>query len=97
MLVSVCALLALWTIRPAPAATAPRSAPAPVLPPRLRFVPVGTTRVFTVPGRGSGRRQRRRVFRALEDHRLRGWVPLHDPRPPLYAGDEWLLTFRKER
>lgn len=97
MLVGVCAIVALWTIRPAPAAAWRGTPPVPQVPPRLRFVPVGTTRVFTLPGRGSRTSQRRRVRRALEDHRLRGWEPLHDPRPPLYSGDEWLLTFRKER
>lgn len=96
VVVGVCALLAYWTIRPArPAAETPRTAQAVVG--RARFVPVGTRRVATVAARGSGWAQRRRVRRLLAEHRARGWEPVHDPRPPLWPGDEWLLGFQKVR
>ena len=73
--------------------TAPLMRPLP----RARFIPVGTTRAWTVPARGPRWLQWRRVRQAMEDHRRRGWEPMHDPRPPVYGPDGWLLTFQKVR
>ena len=99
LVVGVCAVLAYWTFRPAnpgSAAGSPRPT-AGTSYARPRFVPVGTTRACTVPGHGPLWSQYRRVRRAMEEHRNRGWEPVHDPRPPVYGPDGWLLTFQKVR
>lgn len=100
LVLGVCALLGWWAVRPAGEQSrrvrlSERPAPAHPASARPRFVPVGTVRACTVPGGGLSWSQLRRVRRIVEDHRVRGWEPVHDPRPPLYRSDEWLLTFRK--
>lgn len=87
------ALLVYWAVR-GPRAGAERPLPV-VADLRPRPVPVGTVRVETVPGRGPRWLQLRAVRRAITDHRVRGWVLLGDPRPPLGHPEDWTLTFQK--
>ena len=95
VIVLIGVVFAYWTVR----AGSPRSSrpdPEP-LAVRTRFVPIGTTRVVTLPGTRLAPLQSRRLRSAVDRHRARGWELIHDPLPPAWAPAEWTLTFRKVR
>ena len=93
----IAAVFAYWTVRGArPAQRRLEHRPQP-LAARARFVPLGTTRVVTLPGTKLMPLQTRRIRLAVAEHRARGWELVHDPLPPVWAPAEWTLTFRKVR
>jgi len=96
VIVLVAAVFAYWTVRGGEPARRRHERVQP-LRVRARFVPVGTTRVVTVPGAALPRLQSRRLRTAVAEYRARGWELVHDPLPPVWAPAEWTLTFRKVR
>jgi len=97
VIVLVAAVFAYWTVRGGEPARRRHHESVQPLRVRARFVPVGTTRVVTVPGAPLPRLQSRRLRTAVAEHRARGWELVHDPLPPVWAPAEWTLTFRKVR
>ncbi|HEV2369773.1 MAG TPA: hypothetical protein VGR90_07845 [Acidimicrobiales bacterium] len=96
LLLAIGALFAYWTIRGGDTVVRRNTVrPEPVRA-RARFIPLGTTRVVTLPGSGFANLQVRRIRLAVAEHRARGWELVHDPLPPVMA-PEWTLTFRKVR
>ena len=97
VIVLIAAVFAYWTVRGAAPAQRRLNHRDPQLVVRARFVPLGTTRVVTLPGTRLPSLQTRRLRLAVAEHRARGWELVHDPLPPVWAPAEWTLTFRKVR
>jgi len=97
LIVVIGVVFAYWTARGGAPAHRRNQAHEQPLAVRARFIPIGTTRVVTLPGAKPAALQKRRLRAVVARYRARGWELVHEPLAPAWEPAEWTLTLRKVR